>query len=85
MTAGPRGAEATVDPSGYRSGSAWLPHERDVAIAVGPSGSDVTTDAGRTWSSFDAGSFDSVECASDGACWASGEQGRVARLVVSRG
>jgi photosystem II stability/assembly factor-like uncharacterized protein len=74
---------ASVTPHGYRSGSAWLPHERDVAVAVGPTGSDVTTDAGRTWSTFDSGSFDSVECSSDGACWASGEQGRVARLVVS--
>ena len=29
---------------------------------------------------FDTGSFDSVECTNDGACWASGEQGRVATL-----
>jgi photosystem II stability/assembly factor-like uncharacterized protein len=77
--------KAGVTPSGYRSGSAWLPRERDVAVAVGPTGSDVTTDAGRTWSSFDTGSFDSVDCASDGGCWASGEQGRVARLAVIRG
>ncbi len=75
---------AAVNPSGYRSGSAWLPHERDIALAVGPTGSDVSTDAGRTWSSFGTGSFDSVECAPDGGCWASGEQGRVARLAVSR-
>ena len=75
---------ASVLPAGYRSGSAWLPQERDVALAVGPSGSDVTTDAGRTWSPFDSGSFDSVDCSSDGACWASGEQGRVANLLVSR-
>jgi hypothetical protein len=74
---------AAVSPSGYRSGSAWLPGEGDVALAVGPTGSDVTTDAGRTWSSFDTGSFDSVECAADGGCWASGEQGRVARLAVT--
>jgi photosystem II stability/assembly factor-like uncharacterized protein len=74
---------AAVSPSGYRSGSAWLPREADVALAVGPTGSDVTTDAGRTWSSFDTGSFDSVECASDGGCWAAGERGRVARLAVS--
>jgi photosystem II stability/assembly factor-like uncharacterized protein len=75
---------ATAFPTGYRSGSAWLPRERDVALAVGPNGSDVSTDAGRTWSSFDTGSFDSVECASDGGCWASGERGRIARLAVSR-
>ena len=73
-----------IRPSGYRSGSAWLPGERDVAVAVGPGGSDVTADAGRTWSAFDTGSFDSVECASDGGCWASGAQGHVARLVVGR-
>jgi hypothetical protein len=75
---------ADVAPPGYRSGSAWLTHERNVALAVGPTGSDVTTDAGRTWTLFDTGTFDSVECARDGSCWASGEQGRVARLVVSR-
>ena len=75
---------ADVAPPGYRSGSAWLTHERNVALAVGPTGSDVTTDAGRTWAPFDSGSFDSVECARDGSCWASGEQGRVARLVASR-
>ena len=74
---------AGVSPFGYRSGSAWLPRERDIALAVGPTGSDVTTDAGRTWSSFDTGSFDSVECAFDDGCWASGEQGRVARLAVT--
>ena len=68
-------ARAGVTPSGYRSGSAWLPRERDIALAVGPTGSDVTTDAGRTWSSFDTGSFDSVDCAADGGCWAVGRAG----------
>jgi len=33
---------------------------------------------------FDTGSFDAVLCAHDGACWASGEQGRVAKLTWSR-
>jgi photosystem II stability/assembly factor-like uncharacterized protein len=75
---------AVVSPSGYRSGSAWLPRERDIAVAVGPTGSDVTTDNGRTWSSFDSGGYDGVDCAPDGGCWASGEHGRVARLAVSR-
>jgi len=74
---------ATARPSGYRSGSAWVPNLPTVALAVGPSGSDVTIDAGRTWRSFDTGSFDSVECTADLACWASGAQGRVARLTLS--
>jgi len=51
-----------------------------VALTVGPTGSDVSFDGGRTWKAFDSGSFDAVLCAQDGACWASGEQGRVAKL-----
>jgi hypothetical protein len=49
-------------------------------IAVGPTGSDVSTDFGTTWLGFDDGSFDTVDCASPVACWASGEAGRVAYL-----
>jgi photosystem II stability/assembly factor-like uncharacterized protein len=68
-------------PDGYRSGAAWVPGLPRTAIAVGPTGSDVTTDAGRTWTRFDIGSFDAVDCAANAACWASGEAGRAARLV----
>lgn len=67
-------------PQGYRSGSAWVPGTHRTVVAVGPTGSDVSVDGGRSWKQFDDGSFDSVECAR-GACWASGEQGRAARLV----
>ncbi|MEJ3746821.1 oxidoreductase [Actinomycetes bacterium KLBMP 9797] len=70
---------ATV-PGEYRSGAAWLPRTARAAVAVGPTGSDVTYDGGRTWTRFDTGSYDAVDCAPDGACWASGEQGRTARL-----
>ena len=66
-------------PTGYRSGVAWLRHG-DTALAVGISGSDVSTDGGRHWQQFDDGSFDTVSCTRDGACWASGELGRVAVL-----
>jgi photosystem II stability/assembly factor-like uncharacterized protein len=66
-------------PNQYRSGATWVTG-RD-AIVVGPTGSDVSVDAGRTWERFDAGSFDTVDCAHAGACWASGEQGRVAYVV----
>lgn len=71
-------------PGGYRSGSVWVTQLPVVAIVVGPTGSDVTMDGGLTWTLFDEGSFDSVDCAPGGACWASGEQGRVARLVTMR-
>jgi photosystem II stability/assembly factor-like uncharacterized protein len=70
-------------PGGYRSGVAWL-RTPDAAVAVGPTGSDVTFDSGRTWTGFDTGTFDNVQCARDGSCWASGAQGRVAQLLVSR-
>ncbi|MFJ3924735.1 WD40/YVTN/BNR-like repeat-containing protein [Streptomyces sp. NPDC090022] len=71
---------AATPPAAYRSGVTWLPYLRSVALAVGPTGTDVTLDAGRTWRPLDAGSFDTVACGRDGACWAAGEKGRVGRL-----
>ncbi|MFJ8198135.1 WD40/YVTN/BNR-like repeat-containing protein [Streptomyces sp. NPDC096152] len=89
--ASPRAAATTADggrswqpavtpPPAYRSGVAWLPHRRTAALAVGPTGTDLTTDGGRTWRTVDTGSYDTVDCAPDGGCWAAGETGRVARL-----
>ncbi|MFJ8981685.1 WD40/YVTN/BNR-like repeat-containing protein [Streptomyces sp. NPDC102282] len=71
---------SATPPPAYRSGVAWLPHTRASALAVGPTGTDVTRDGGRTWRTVDSGSYDTVDCAPDGGCWASGEKGRVARL-----
>jgi photosystem II stability/assembly factor-like uncharacterized protein len=66
-------------PDGLRSGAHWVTGS-DVII-VGEGGSDVSTDQGRTWRQFDAGSFDTVDCAGGFACWAAGAQGRVAFLT----
>lgn len=66
-------------PNEYRSGTTWV-NRRD-AIVVGPTGSDVSLDRGRSWRRFDAGSFDTVDCVRGSACWASGELGRVAYLT----
>ncbi|MFF4193252.1 oxidoreductase [Nonomuraea sp. NPDC001831] len=71
---------ATTPPPAYRSGVTWLPHLPFAAIAVGPTGSDVTYTGGERWETFDGGSFDTVSCTPDLSCWASGEQGRIARL-----
>ncbi|MCX4626552.1 oxidoreductase [Streptomyces sp. NBC_01443] len=76
---------AHTPPPAYRSGAAWLPHLRDAALAVGPTGTDVTTDGGRSWRSLTPGSFDTVDCAGDGGCWAAGEKGRVGRLEPQEG
>ncbi|MFF8411359.1 WD40/YVTN/BNR-like repeat-containing protein [Streptomyces omiyaensis] len=88
----PRAAAVTADggrnwtpagtpPPAYRSGVAWLPHGRSAALAVGPTGTDLTLDGGRTWRTVDTGSYDTVDCTPDGGCWASGEKGRIARLA----
>ncbi|QYX76033.1 WD40/YVTN/BNR-like repeat-containing protein [Streptomyces akebiae] len=71
---------AAQPPPAYRSGVAWLPHSRTTALAVGPTGTDLTTDGGRTWRTVDTGSYDTVDCTPDRGCWAAGERGRVARL-----
>ncbi|MFJ8162653.1 WD40/YVTN/BNR-like repeat-containing protein [Streptomyces sp. NPDC096136] len=75
---------AATPPAAYRSGAAWYPYGRTAALAVGPTGTDVTLDAGRSWRALDGGSFDTVACAADGACWAAGEKGRAARLEPHR-
>lgn len=72
-------ASATPPPA-YRSGVTWLPHTRSAALAVGPTGTDLTLDGGRTWRTVDSGSYDTVDCTRDLGCWAAGEKGRVARL-----
>ena len=69
-------------PAEYRSGATWV--NGHTAIAVGPSGSDVSTNMGTTWQRFDDGSLDTVDCANPNACWASGANGRVAYLVRTR-
>ncbi|MET9592574.1 oxidoreductase [Streptomyces sp. NPDC006516] len=71
---------SATPPPAYRSGVAWLPHSARSALAVGPTGTDLTRNGGRTWRTVDTGSYDTVDCAPDGGCWASGEKGRVARL-----
>lgn len=77
--------EAAEPPPAYRSGVTWLPYSRRAALAVGPTGTDVTSDGGRTWRTVDQGSYDTVDCAADLGCWAAGERGRVARLEPAGG
>ncbi|WP_310724457.1 oxidoreductase [Streptomyces sp. N2A] len=78
--AGTTWTAAARPPQAYRSGVTWLPHSRRIALAVGPSGSDLTVDGGHTWHPFDTGSYDTVDCTPDLGCWAAGEHGRIARL-----
>jgi photosystem II stability/assembly factor-like uncharacterized protein len=69
-------------PGGYRSGVAYVPGTRGrTLVAVGPSGSDFSTDGGRTWKTLGAEGFHALSVAPRGdVAWAVGEGGRVARL-----
>jgi photosystem II stability/assembly factor-like uncharacterized protein len=66
-------------PAGFRSAVAWLP-DRKMWVVTGTSGSDVSTDDGRTWRLFDEGSFNAMSFIPDGAGWAVGARGRIARF-----
>jgi hypothetical protein len=74
---------------GYRSGADWARlsrsgrhawHAARLVLAVGPSGSDVSRNGGRTWRTFSDTGFHAVVCVRQHVCWASGTDGRVATL-----
>jgi len=71
-------------PRGQRACVAWIPGTK-AALAVGRTGSDYTLDGGRTWRAFDDEGFYVVDFGPDGACFAAGAEGRVARLVPRSG
>jgi len=70
-------------PGGFRECVAFAPAAAgNLAVAVGPSGSDVSTDMGRNWAPL-AGpaGFHSLSFAATGrAAWAVGKNGLIARL-----
>jgi len=74
--------KASNSLGGYRSGVAYVPGWGDDVIAVGPTGSDLSTNGGRTWTTFDTTDYDGIHCSVGGACWASGPNGAVAKLVT---
>ncbi len=65
-------------PQGFRSAVLWL-KERKIWISTGTSGSDVSTDDGNTWKTFDDGNYNALASAG-GAVWAVGPRGRIAKL-----
>ena len=68
---------ATSFPSGYRSAVAW--NQRAQAwISVGPNGSDISRDDGRTWTRFDSGNWNALSVP-----WAAGPKGRIASLDLA--
>jgi photosystem II stability/assembly factor-like uncharacterized protein len=68
---------------GYRSVVAWSRSGRGPAMAVGPSGADISIDNGRTWSPLAADGYDTLSFAPGTSTgWAAGDHGRLARLTI---
>ncbi|TDQ17309.1 photosynthesis system II assembly factor YCF48-like protein [Algoriphagus boseongensis] len=69
-----------IRPFGYRSGIAYS-KKKAFLVAVGPSGSDFSSDFGKTWTKFSSIGFHAVKTSTDRkSIWASGSGGRIARL-----
>jgi photosystem II stability/assembly factor-like uncharacterized protein len=68
-------------PSGFRSAVNYLP-DRKMWIATGTSGSDVSTDKGKTWKQFDKGDYNAMSFILSYAGWGVGPKGAIARFGV---
>ena len=67
---------------GYRSVVAWS-RRNGPAIAIGPSGADVSVDNGRTWTALESDGYDTLRIVPAGLVgWAAGDRGRIARLTI---
>ena len=68
-------------PNGYRSGVAYFQNKGWV-VAVGPGGSDFSSNGGHSWQPFSTTGYHAVKAVPGGkALWASGGQGRLGKLV----
>lgn len=76
LAAGPR-------PGGFRSAVEYIPDARKpVLVAVGPSGSDYSTDDGASWSRIESPGYHALSFArGSGEGWAVGENGRIGKLA----
>lgn len=70
-------------PRGYRSAVAYIENKDAMRlIAVGPSGTDVSTDGGENWQAASETGFHAVAFTIDGtAGWASGSEGRIGKWI----
>lgn len=60
----------------YQSGAAWA---KDRWVTVGTAGSYYSLDDGKSWKFFDKESYNAVAFTAEGAGWAVGPKGRIAR------
>lgn len=67
-------AMAATPPAGYRSAVAW-DEKLQAWVAVGPNGSDISFDDGKTWKQFDKAGWNALSLP-----WAVGAAGKIAML-----
>ena len=68
--------------SGFRSVVAYVPGTK-IIVAIGPAGSDFSTDDGQTWKPVDGPGFDTFSFVQGKTIgWAAGAKGALAKLVV---
>jgi hypothetical protein len=71
---GLRWSAAAEPPAGYRSAVAW-DEKLNRWVAVGPNGSDVSSDDGKTWKKLDSSGWNALSLP-----WAAGADGKIAAL-----
>lgn len=92
--AGEDASAYTADGRTWRNGgdlevlaedAAWVPGRSHTLLSVGESGetagSHVSRDGGRSWTPFGDLGYHTLDCTTDGSCWAAGGGGRVALLT----
>ncbi|HXB73656.1 MAG TPA: hypothetical protein VNY05_35790 [Candidatus Acidoferrales bacterium] len=65
-------------PKGFRSAVVYV-REKNMWLVTGTSGSDVSTDSGKSWKLFDSGSYNAMSFIGT-AGWAVGARGRIAQF-----
>ncbi|MFY9553346.1 MAG: glycosyl hydrolase [Blastocatellia bacterium] len=66
-------------PAGFRSAVAYAAGGPAKLVAVGPSGSDYSSDKGASWTSIDSTGYHAVSLQGSGG-WAVGEDGRIGKI-----
>lgn len=68
---------------GFRSVVACVPSQPRTFVAIGPQGSDISTDDGRTWTPISGPGFDTFSfIPRSNIGWAAGARGTIGRLIV---
>jgi len=71
-------------PTGFRFSIAAVPTDTGhTAVAVGPTGTDFSTDGGHSWHLFDDADLRGLNCSQQGVCWAVGKSGTAAKLTLT--